>query len=405
VVSLRRQPPAYSPLTLADLAAVPLALREATLQLRTLLAGHFQATEVLATASGTEALTLALRLATGDGTRGRRVALPAYSCYSVASAAVGAEVEVLLYDLDPGSLSPDLTSLESALQAGAGTVVISPLFGLPVDWFQVSRLVRAYGALLLEDAAQAGGGSWDGQPLGSLGDLSVLSFGRGKGWTGGGGGALLGRGEAPKLPGELPRGGGGGAAWVRSAVQWAMGRPAVYGIPASLPFLRLGETIYHAPRLPSSIPPATAALAFRTARHQPAELVARRQAAAWFGERLGGVAAAGRIVPIRREEGGWLRYPLRIPGGVAGLPNAREAKQLGIAGGYPRPLPLLAPLQPLILGRWDPPPGARELAGALVTLPTHSRLGPPEREAVARLLDAVPERPAATAEPSRRKAP
>ena len=58
------------------------------------------------------------------------------------------------------------------------------------------RLLRALAAMggdadAAEDAAQEAGATLHGRRLGSFGDLSVLSFGRGKGVTGGGGGALL----------------------------------------------------------------------------------------------------------------------------------------------------------------------------------------------------------------------
>ncbi|MET0399208.1 MAG: DegT/DnrJ/EryC1/StrS family aminotransferase, partial [Longimicrobiaceae bacterium] len=143
--------------------------------------------------SGTQALQLALveaRRRGGDAP----VALPAFSCYDVAAAAVGAGVRVALYDVDPGTLAPDPESLERVLAAGARTVVAGPLYGVPLEWDTLRGAAGRHGALLVEDAAQGHGASWHGRPLGSLGDLSVLSFGRGKGWTGGRGGALLARG-------------------------------------------------------------------------------------------------------------------------------------------------------------------------------------------------------------------
>ena len=73
-----------------------------------------------------------------------------------------------------------------------------------------------------------------------------MSFGRGKGVTGGRGGALLvnpgwrgGSDESPLLPGirgvmEVPA----------LKAQWLLARPWLYRIPASLPFLGLGDTVY-----------------------------------------------------------------------------------------------------------------------------------------------------------------
>ena len=55
----------------------------------------------------------------------------------------------------------------------------------------IAEIAERHGLAVVEDAAQGLGATWRGRPLGSFGDVSVLSFGRGKGWTGGVGGALL----------------------------------------------------------------------------------------------------------------------------------------------------------------------------------------------------------------------
>src|SRR3989449_6070319 len=102
----------------------------------------------------------------------------------------------------------------------------------------------AVGAAVIEDAAQGFGASWRGRPLGSLGAVSVLSFGRGKGWTGGRGGALLARGRAPPTAAN----GNGAGLWregeglVLAAAQGGFARPPPHGPPAPLPWLGLGET-------------------------------------------------------------------------------------------------------------------------------------------------------------------
>ena len=65
------------------------------------------------------------------------------------------------------------------------------LYGVPADPEPVRAALAGAGAVLIEDAAQGAGASLRGRPLGGFGDLSVLSFGRGKGNTAGRGGALL----------------------------------------------------------------------------------------------------------------------------------------------------------------------------------------------------------------------
>jgi dTDP-4-amino-4,6-dideoxygalactose transaminase len=90
------------------------------------------------------------------------VALPGYTCYDVATAAVGADARILLYDLDPETLAPDWGSLERTLEAGAGVVVLAPLYGYPFDWSAGEALAARHDAILVEDAAQGAGGTWRG---------------------------------------------------------------------------------------------------------------------------------------------------------------------------------------------------------------------------------------------------
>jgi len=150
----------------------------------------------LRTDSGTGALTLALRAAAPA-----LVALPAWGCYDLATAADGADVAVWLYDLDPRTLGPADGAIEAALTAGADVVVLAHFHGVPVDLPRARRLADAAGALVVEDAAQGAGISVAGRAAGTHGSLGVLSFGRGKGVTGGRGGALLAGDARPRAPG------------------------------------------------------------------------------------------------------------------------------------------------------------------------------------------------------------
>ena len=108
---LRHQLPAYSPVTLGAVAAAVLASLRGDPQggwhrrVCDVLRSRYGATDVLLTDSGTSAL----RLAIGGALRGvesRPAALPGYCCYDVATAAVGAGAQVILYDLDTGQRLP-----------------------------------------------------------------------------------------------------------------------------------------------------------------------------------------------------------------------------------------------------------------------------------------------------------
>ncbi|HUC40667.1 MAG TPA: DegT/DnrJ/EryC1/StrS family aminotransferase [Gemmatimonadales bacterium] len=379
-----RQPPAHSPLSWGALRASAGAVlrrrEDARPALRQLLAGEFATDDVALFASGTQALQVAL---TGLAPT---VALPAFTCFDVATAAVGADLRVTLYDVDPVTLTPDLDSLRGALADGAGIIVVAPLFGLPADWEAVQSLAAAAGAVLVEDAAQGAGASWQGRPLGSLGGMSVLSFGRGKGWTGGGGGALLTRRRnVPLISSKGHDRGGDLRAVSRAAVQWTFGRPALYGIPAALPWLGLGETRYRDPVQPRPLPRAAASLLLHGAAAAERETEERKRRAARLLEMVTRRPGIEPIVPLQRGVPGYLRLPLRLKGGLSGLANPQVAVRLGAARSYPRPISELPAVNARLVRRWRWP-GAEELARDLITLPTHSLLTTDDLERLVRAV-------------------
>jgi perosamine synthetase len=421
----RRHLPVVSPLPLAAFAAAARTLLEgdAHAELTALLCREYQADGVRLTASGTAALELAIRTALSDGPP--IVALPAYTCFDVATATVGAGAGILLYDVDPDTLALDLESLDDAFRAGARAAVIAPLYGVPVDWDSAAALARAHGATLIEDAAQGHGGRWRGRPLGALGALSVLSFGRGKGWTGGAGGALLWRGAANPLPaghpdddasgapgahGALRNGAGahdltavpdaeslrtpsvraGATVLAVAAAQWLLGRPALYSIPAAMPWLRLGDTVYRAPAPPRAMPAAAAALALATRLPAMREAAARRDRAAALRTQLA-EAPGGAAATIRTPAGGepgWLRLPVRLPAPAAS-DLVRELRHLGVSAAYPATLAELRAVRERQVGPVPRLTGAAALVRELVTLPTHGQLRDGERRDLVRAVTAA----------------
>ena len=330
------------------------------------------------TDSGTTALTLALRLAAIE-TGSRRVALPAYGCFDLATACDGAESEVVLYDLDPATLGPDLASLDRALEAGARTIVAVHLYGMPVDMRRLRELARKTNSVLVEDAAQAAGATFEGRPCGSLGELSVLSFGRGKGLTSGGGGALLAhgerwRGEHPRLDDRQGPGGGGAMPLLKSTVQCLLARPSLYRLPAALPFLGLGETVYHPPRPARAMTRSAAGVLAGTVRLAGAELERRRANAARLLQFASGAEQIAVVRALAESEPGWLRLPLLAGAGRRAASSNGSASRRGVMPGYPAVLGTLRGFKARVVNREERFPGATALVERLVTLPTHGML-------------------------------
>ena len=390
---LRRQLPVHSPLPFGAIAAASAEAldprKDPVQRLSHLLLQRYNAEEVQLFGSGTQALTAAIETALELVGREAPVALPGYACYDLATAAVGADATVLLYDLDPATVAPDLESVERTLEQGARVVVVAPLYGIPVDWDAAEILTERYGAVLIEDAAQGSGASWKGRPLGSLGPLSVLSFGRGKGWTGAGGGALLAR-SGTTLRRHRPADPGPTASlksFASALAQWLMARPSIYGIPRGLPWLRLGETHYHEPGSFRSISRFSAALALATDSPSLGEAEARRNNAVTL--RAAMAEGGCEPVPVRAASGdavpGCLRLPILAPADQrVGL--LEQLGPLGGESGYPAPLVDLAPIRARLHAHQpDELPGARTLAAELLTLPPHSLLSSYDLERLAQI--------------------
>lgn len=378
---MRRQLPVSSPLAASSLAAAvwPALVRgtRRVVDTASLVREAFGTPQVALTDSGTSALILALRIATGE--RGV-VAMPAYACVDLVAAARFARARVHLYDIDPRTLGPDLDSVSAALDRGARAVVVAHLYGFPADVPAVRALAAQHGATVIEDAAQAAGGTLHGRPLGTLGGLSILSFGRGKGTAAGHGGALLVHDAAhdAAFASELAALGEPRHGWndlVAATAQWAFGRPSVYGIPAAIPSLRLGETVYRPAHRPRSLSAAAATLVARALRSARAEVTARRSnaAALTIAADEGGDIEAIRCIP--GAVGGMLRFPITDTGARV------ERPELGVLRGYPRTL-RQEPEAQRCLEPGPDLPGAEELRRTLFTLPTHSRVTRRDLEAM-----------------------
>ena len=360
---IRRQLTVASPLTASQIigaARDAIAGRDLRASVRTSLARTFEAQNVLLTDSGTSALVLALRMFAKPLAP---VAMPAYACVDLIAAARRANIRVRFFDVDPQTLSPDMDSLRRVMAEGVSAVVVAHLYGFPADMPAVMKAAHDVGVPVIEDAAQHASATISGRPAGSFGDVTVLSFGRGKGTTSGRGGALL-TGDNSIAPAEPPCSPGMGALAI-AAASWLLGRPSIYGIPASIPALHLGETVYHEATEPAGMARSAAALLDRTLLGVDDAAAARRANAVVLRDAAGQSRHVKAVRAVDDTVSGFLRFPILLRS------DRPDAPSLGIARGYPNPLSAEPEIQENMITSNEPLHGARELARRLVTLPTH----------------------------------
>lgn len=374
-MSWRWQPPAYSPVSPRALVsgfgvACGLAPGGDEFVIEA-LKERYSATDVLLTDSGTSALILALQATVPAG---GTIAYPGYACIDLTSAAVGANVCVRLYDLDPVTLSPDLESVRRVIERGVDAIVVAHLHGYPADITAVRELAAAHGIPVIEDAAQGAGGMLNAARLGSIGDISILSFGRGKGMTAGSGGALLVR--TPKLAEWMRRARGdlgvparGGREIVALAGQWLFARPLLYRLPATIPALKLGEMVYRPPQQPRAMRLTSVEILRTALQMDPGEVHARCERASDLLSRIHGMS---RLRPIRAIAGGkpgFLRLAMVDDGG-----DAAPRVTMGAIRGYPLTLDQHRELRSLLAPGERAGNGSVFLRDHLFTVPTHSRV-------------------------------
>jgi len=138
--------------------------------------------------SGTSALTIAL-VSAGIGA-GDEVILPTFTFVASFESILALGAIPILVDVDD-TLTLDPLEVEKAISKRTKVVMPVHMCGSMADLGALKLICDKYGLLLLEDACQAIGGSYQGKPLGSYGDLGCFSFDYVKTITCGEGGALI----------------------------------------------------------------------------------------------------------------------------------------------------------------------------------------------------------------------
>ncbi|SHG26466.1 DegT/DnrJ/EryC1/StrS family aminotransferase [Flagellimonas flava] len=138
--------------------------------------------------SGTAALTVALASA-GVGA-GDEVIMPTFTFVASFESILALGAIPILVDVDD-TLTLDPKAVATAITKRTKVVMPVHMCGSMADLTALQSICKEHGLLLLEDACQAIGGSYNGKPLGSIGDLGCFSFDYVKTITCGEGGALI----------------------------------------------------------------------------------------------------------------------------------------------------------------------------------------------------------------------
>jgi CDP-6-deoxy-D-xylo-4-hexulose-3-dehydrase len=100
-------------------------------------------------------------------------------------------------DAELDTYNADLSQLEAALTPKTRAVILAHTLGNPYDAQRVHDFCRKHGLWMIEDCCDAVGATWNGQQVGTFGDIATVSFYPAHHMTMGEGGAVLVR--SPKL--------------------------------------------------------------------------------------------------------------------------------------------------------------------------------------------------------------
>ncbi|MDB5619742.1 dTDP-4-amino-4,6-dideoxygalactose transaminase [Tardiphaga sp.] len=155
---------------------------------QTWLAGQIGAKAVLLTHSCTAALEMAAILIGIEA--GDEVIMPSFTFVSTANAVVLRGGIPVFVDIRPDTLNLDDTLVEAAITSRTKAIFPIHYAGVPAEMTPLCEIAERRGLMVVEDAAQALGSSYQGRPAGSFGQLSAFSFHETKNIISGEGGAL-----------------------------------------------------------------------------------------------------------------------------------------------------------------------------------------------------------------------
>lgn len=364
--------------------------------------------------SGTAALYVALASLKRHSDK-KEVIIPAYSCPSLVAATVRAGLVPVLCDLEERWFRMALTEAASLMGDDTLAIIAVHLFGLPERLDALQALARERNVFLIEDAAQAFGNHFHGgdnpscngmKPLGTWGDLAVLSFGRGKPLSLLSGGSVVVSNPTvePWIQEEHSRLPSGDA--LKDSSSYLLGlvlyslffRPWLYWIPESMPWLKLGQTIFNpdfkvrknnrfAFRLRN-----TFCTSFDDLREHRMALTRRYRELlaplsphiAYPGEEVTGENALLRFPVVLKEKEMRDRVLSMLKGAGSGA-----------AESYPVPLNELPGARDHIANRHSHFPHAKKISERMITLPLHEYVTDGHAGLIARLFRETVDDPAA----------
>lgn len=380
----RRLPPAGSPVGISDIAralAMRIGLGGGGDNLTDLVRSTTGARHCFLLDSGRTALMIGLKAMKALVPPHRdEVIIPAYTCFTVAAAVVRAGLKIRPVDIDPDTMDFNYDRLQSAGLGNVLAVVGDNLFGIPGDWRKLRCLTRQNGIYLIDDAAQSMGTRIEGRASGAQGHLGFYSLGRGKNLTAYSGGILV--TDDDRLAGAV-------AAGISAMSQVGVAsemvtvlkillmsqfvKPRLFWLPASLPFLKLGETVFDANFAVGRLARFQKHLTESVYPHLDDYNDARRRNAMSLARAIDDLPRYSVAGYNGNECPAYLRLPVLAENRFMRDRILAALNAAGVTASimYPSTIGGIPGIEPHLASPPDSYPGAQQVVDRLFTLPTH----------------------------------
>jgi dTDP-4-amino-4,6-dideoxygalactose transaminase len=347
------------------------------------------------------------------------VLIPAFTCYSVPSSIVQAGLKVRLCDSNPHTFDFDFKQLSRILSPHSApqgvnkpnqrnklskpnkptsrllSIIPIHLFGIPSDIERIRNLVPDPKVTIVEDAAQAMGVEWRGKKLGTFGDISFFSLGRGKALSSVEGGIIL--TDRTDIANRL----GARIASVSSyrtielmglffkAISLSLFvHPSLFWFPKAIPSLKLGKTVYD-PHFNMRKMSTLQAGLLRGWQRKLRHFKKAREENSTEWTSITGTNNLNNYVTRNRSHPGLIRFPVNVDdrGLRKRILKMSDEMGLGIMPTYPNSIDRIPEMRTYFWGQTFPM--AKQLADNLITLPTHSFVTQRDKRQIAALISQI----------------
>jgi len=315
-----------------------------------------------AVSSGTAGLHLSMRLAHVQP--GDEVVTSPYSFAASANCAIYEGATPVFAEIDPRTFNLHPDAVEAVITDRTRAVVAVDIFGYPCELDPLLAVCERHGLRLVEDACEALGARYRGQPIGSHGHPAVFAFYPNKQMTTGEGGAVM-TNDAREH--EL-------LVSLRNQGRLETSSWLMHG--------RLGYNY--------RLDDISAALGLGQLEKLDAILDARRSVASRYAELLADVEVELPLADDADHERSWFVYVVKLP---SGLDRDTVIGRLSDRGVSAAPYLPSIHLQPYMRERYGFREGmlpvSEDCSRRTLALPFHARLDPDDQEYVVEALRAV----------------